>query len=287
MNRCSVTYEEIEEGRYSKKGMRMFSTGMRDIKLLEIPADPETDEILNQNIYFGEPKPTSSSIDHNPEGQVAIYLPDAADLELIQNEDVTRKIFELGGAKVAEGGLLHAQTGKFVLGIRLPEAKGKKSRWPIESLADDEDLALEEVIASMYEVLSFPMVEFRELLRRLYIGFLTASPMCGVFRLKSQETKGLNALRPLEIQLNTHLHTASFPDLSYEGEPLENHFSEVMPNIASELFGLPEKVSKQIVTEISGILPSIYQLVEACFLSLEMKEEYLLTIDERWSQAGF
>jgi hypothetical protein len=236
---------------------------------------------------LAEPKPTTSSIDANPDGQVKIYLPDDSGLELIQNQDITRKIFALGGVSVADGGLLHSNTGGFALGIRFPEAKGKKSSWPVESMVDDEDISLEEVISTMYEELSFPVVEFRELLRRLYIGFLTASPMCGIFRLKRQETKGKVALRALEVQLNTHLHTSSFPVLTYEGQPLEDHFAEVIPTVSTELFGLPEKVSSQIEGDISQILPSIYQMVERCFLSLEMKEEYLLTIDERWSKAGF
>lgn len=282
MNRCPITYEEAEVGLYSKKGLRLLSTGLRQLEKVGVEPDSVLESKNGVSFYQADVLSTQDTISAAEDGNVIAFVPiKSGKEEFLENMDVTLKILSLAGVETAQGGLVVREDNSRLLVIRRPEAHGKRGRHETSDInCDSIDTVKSDIIANA----AFPLVEFQRLLTRIAVSYLVAAPQSGFLNLELMNTKGQVSLKPAMWVWNTDLFSGDFPN----NDPIadispENLFTE----LGAKHFGLPEKVVEIQRENFSELLPKIYALIEVCFLSDEMKEEYLFTIDERWAKLGF
>lgn len=282
MNRCPITYEAPEVGLYSKKGLRLLSTGLRQLNKVEIEPDSVIQVKNGVSFYLADVLSTQDTISSTEDGNVIAFVPvKSGKEEFLENMDVTLKILSLAGVDTAQGGMVIRSDDSRLLVLRRPEAHGKRGRYDV---SDIDSTSLETVKKGIVEHAAFPLVEYQRLLTRIVASYLVAAPQSGFLNLELLNKKGHVAIKPATWVWNTDLFSGDFPknDPIMDIEP-ENLFSE----LGSEVFGLPEKVVENQKMQFAELLPKIYSLIEVCFLSDEMKEEYLFTIDERWAKLSF
>ena len=190
MNRCPITYELCEEGRYSRIGIKKFSRRLDAINDFPYSATEQRVEAAlragRMSVQGVQPKLSArlnlknSCFEITDRGGRYLIKPQH-DIypELPENEDLCMRLAEVVGITVPLHALIFCQDGTFSYIIKRFDRVDRKGRIAVEDFAQlsgkdrdtKYDVSMEKVIPVL-ELCTFPAVERVRLFRRCIFNFL-------------------------------------------------------------------------------------------------------------------
>lgn len=195
MNRCPITYRELppgHDGRYSREGLRRLSANLS--RLDDLPFDAT--ELLSEaaaraakmSIQGVQPK-LSARLDAaagrfeivDRGGRYILKPPSPLYPHLPENEDLTMRLASSVGIEVPVHGLVAGRDGAWTYFVQRFDRLPKGRKLAVEDFAQlsgrsrdtKYDSSLEQVAEIVARFATFPVVERRQLFRRVLFCFLT------------------------------------------------------------------------------------------------------------------
>lgn len=209
MNRCLITMEEIPEGsRYSPTGLKRLDARLADLQPLPYTLRSSWRKPLpgRTKCWLGACRPKLSAVLRIKENRLPMWSIEADDLfsnparlngRRPANEALTMTLAEHSGIEVPAHGLVEATDGSMVYFIRRFDRVGQGERLPLEDGArlghtrgTKYNSSMEQVIAMIEQHCTFPVIEKRKLMQRVWFSFLTGN--------EDMHLKNWSLLRPAQ-----------------------------------------------------------------------------------------
>lgn len=297
MKQCPITYElHSDESIYSKKGLRYISSGLSDILPVVESQFNALKNRRSQHILPALLSPTTSRFVPAGEKHPSYYLFTGSPTfsSLPENMDVSLRVAALFGLPVSLHGLVLSDRNSRLLFVKNPAAYSKNRFHPMHSvrtlagIGHQAFIDLEQVAEVIEKNTSFPLIEKIKLLKLAVVVFLSGDTHFGPDQLTILDENGKKTLSPVNEFANMAM---------YNGEP-EMHLrlngksglwtmDDLLQYFGKKTLGIPAKTVDQVAIQFKSVIRPVFSLLENCFLPDDLKEEYLLTIDNRWSELGF
>ncbi|MGM0587270.1 MAG: HipA domain-containing protein [Bacteroidota bacterium] len=309
MSRCSLTYEEIEEGRYSKKGLRWLNPALKNLKPFPYSRSEQIKEaqkrMTKMSIAGVQPKLSAQLSVKDEVFKVVdrqgsyILKPPLSDYDQVpENEDLTMRLAAACGIDVPLHGLIYAKDDSLLYVIRRFDRVGQAGKIHVEDFAQVAGMSretkynysMEKVATLIDKYCTFPMVEKMKLFRRTLFCWLCGNEDMHLKNFSLIHREGKIELSPAYDLLNT---TIILPDVREEmALPLRGKKSNFNRDIFFSYYGkerldLNNKVLSNIENETLEAIPEWERLVEVSFLSEENQEAYLAVLYNRLSEMGW
>ena len=309
MSLCPITYEQISEGTYSRRGLKRLNPALEDLKLF--PFDRQ--EIIREaqkrmtkmSIAGVQPKLSAQlSVKHSRFVLVDrhgsyILKPELSDYEDVpQNEDLTMRLASLSGIDIPLHGLIYAKDQSMIFFIRRFDRTGTSGKVHVEDFAQiagksrdtKYDYSMEKLITLIEQYCTFPMVEKTKLFRRVLFSWLVGNEDMHLKNFSIIHRDPVIELSPAYDLLNTTIVLANPTEemaLPLMGKK-SNFNSEVFFDyFAKQRLGLNEKVIHRVAGEIKDVFSEWVRLIEISFLNDENKEKYLKIVNQRREIIGW
>jgi serine/threonine-protein kinase HipA len=282
-----------DPGLYSKKGLRYISSGLTDLLPVEEKAFKFLKNKRGQHLLPAALSPTTSRFVPSGDKTPSYYLFTGSDqyAALPENMDVTLRAAALLGVEVPLHGLLNTDTESWVLFVKNPAAYSKNRFHPVQSLRALADIGhqpqidLENVANTLKSNVSFPVVENIKLLRLAIAVYLLGDSGFGPDQLSILDEKGQKKLSPVGDIVNLAMYNGDLEmHLRLDGKTSQWSLHDLLDGFGKGVLHLPEKTIYHIAAQFKGAIRNVFSLIETCYLPDELKEEYLLTIDNKWSE---
>ena len=194
MNRCPITYELVNEGRYSVKGMKMLSPTLKKLVLLDYSAEELRAEAMlrasKMSIQGVQPKLSAilsvkdGRFDIVDKGGRYILKPQHPIFpELPENEDLTMRMAASIGIEIPVHGLIYGKDGVLTYFIKRFDRKGQKDKIAVEDFAQLAGLSrdtkynysMEKLLKLIDETCTFPAIEKAKLFKRVIFNYLVGN----------------------------------------------------------------------------------------------------------------
>ncbi|MDZ7716966.1 MAG: HipA domain-containing protein [Balneolaceae bacterium] len=309
MRRCPITYQEIEEGRYSKKGLRKLNSTLQHLKPFPYSRSEQIREaqrrMTKMSIAGVQPKLSAQLSVKDEVFKVVdrhgsyILKPPLSDYEQVpENEDLTMRMAAVCGIEVPLHGLIYARDDSMLYVIRRFDRVGLSGKIHAEDFAQvagmsretKYDYSMEKVAALIDEYCTFPMVEKTKLFRRTLFCWLCGNEDMHLKNFSLIHAEGKIELSPAYDLLNT---TIILPNAGEEmALPLQGKKSNFNRDIffgyfGKERLGLNEKVLSNIESDIQAAIPEWEQLISISFLDDDKKEAYVDLLNNRQKELGW
>jgi len=309
MNRCPITYENIEEGTYSTKGLKLLSPVLKDLALLDYTAEELRAEAIQRaskmSIQGIQPKLSAvlnikdscfEMVDKG--GKYILKPPHPIFPELPQNEGLTMHIAASIGIEVPVHGLVYGKDGLLTYFIKRFDRKGQKDKVAVEDFAQLAGLSrdtkynysMEKLVKLIDDTCTFPSIEKAKLFKRVIFNYLVGNEDMHLKNYSVIIRNGKAELSPAYDLLNTSIVLSGEIEeiaLTLNGKKSNLTRSILIDYFGAERCGLTEKVIEKTLTSIQQALPSWYKLIDCSFLSNEMKEKYSSLLQHRIQILGF
>jgi serine/threonine-protein kinase HipA len=191
MNRCPITYEDCQGGRYSLGGLKKLSPRLRSLKDFPFSAEEQVREAIfraaKMSIQGVQPK-LSVRLNVKEEifeivdkGGHYILKPQTVHYkEVPENEDVTMRLAKQIGIDVPLHGLLYSKDGSMTYFIRRFDRAGRNKKIPVEDFAQlsgknretKYDSSMEQVTSLIEKFCTFPALEKLKLFNLTLFNYL-------------------------------------------------------------------------------------------------------------------
>jgi len=309
MSRCPITYEEIEKGRYSKKGLRRLSSSLQSLKPFPYSRSEQIKEaqkrMTKMSIAGVQPKLSAQLSVKDEVFKVVdrhgsyILKPPPSDYDQVpENEDLTMHMAAACGIDVPLHGLIYARDDSLLYVIRRFDRVGLAGKIHVEDFAQvagmsretKYDYSMEKVAALIDEYCTFPMVEKTKLFRRTLFCWLCGNEDMHLknFSLIHREAK--IELSPAYDLLNTTIIPADVREemaLPLQGKKSNFNRDIFFSYFGKERLGLNDKVLGNIEEELRQAFPEWERLVAISFLSDGKKEAYMQVLEQRKQVLGW
>lgn len=306
--RCPISYDEISEGAYSKRGLRMLARNLKRLEPLPYSAEEQRQEAARRagriSIQGVQPKLSArlnvakGVFDVVDIGGAYILKPQSNLYpELPENEDLTMRMAAIAGLDVPLHGLAYAKDGSFTYFIKRFDRAGRKGKLATEDFAQLQgksrdtkyDSSMEQVARTVEEYCTFPLMEKAKLFRLRVFNFITGNEDMHLksFCLITREEKV--ALSPAYDLLNTSIAMGDAPEelaLPLRGKKRRITADDLIVYYGKERLGLTEKIINQTLQDFVRAKEQWQQLIEISFLSEKMKEAYTSLIKNRMQTMG-
>lgn len=308
MKRCLINYDEIEEDKsYSKRGLRSLSPGLLTLKPLEYSAEEQRREAISragkmslQGVQLKLSAKLKVKEEHfevvDQYGHYILKPQHAHYPELPENEALTMTLAVAFGIDVPVHGLVYSKDKSLTYFVKRFDRFGHNKKLALEDFAQLLQLrrdtkyesSMEQIAKVIYQFCTFPKVEAQRLLKRVLFNFLTGNADMHVknFSLITQDQKIM--LSPAYDLLNTTIAANEEEELALllNGRKKNIRRKDFMQYYALERLQLNQTVVDSTLNEIKKVLPKWRQLIVSSFLSDEMKQKYLLLLEERCARLG-
>jgi len=305
MNRCPITYEECESGKYSLKGLRKLSPKLKSLKDFPFSAEDQVREAIaraaKMSIQGVQPK-LSVRINIKNEifeivdtGGRYIFKPQTHNYrEVPENEDVTMRLANLIGIDVPLHGLVYSKDGTMTHFIRRFDRVGRNKKIAVEDFAQlsgkDRDTkyesSMEQIVSLIDQFCTFPAIEKLKLFNLTLFNYLVGN--------EDMHLKNFSVIRhDLKVELSPAydllnstiiLNSQEEIALPLGGKKNKLRKDDFFGYFAKERLGLTPKSVEQTVTRIVNVFPEWIDLIQKCFLSNHMKTQYIDLLNERFSK---
>ena len=303
MRRCPITYEECEGGKYSVRGLKKLSPGLKSLKDFPFSAEDQVREAIaraaKMSIQGVQPKLSVRLNLRNEIFEIAdtggryIFKPQTKNYrEVPENEDATMRLAELIGIDTPLHGLVYSKDDTMTYFIRRFDRVGTK-KIPVEDFAqlsgkDREtkyDSSMEQIISLIEQFCTFPAIEKLKLFNLTLFNYLVGNEDMHLknFSLIRRDLKV--ELSPAYDLLNTTiiLDTREELALPLGGKKNKLKKDDFLVYFAKERLDLTQKSIEQTVGRIVKAFPEWAELIQKCFLSDSMKTQYINLLNERFS----
>ena len=303
MFRCPITYDIIETGRYSQKGLFQISRKLTDLSILPYSLEDFSNEYVNRagklsiqgfqpklSMILNVPKHQFELVDKK--GRFIVKPPNVNYPKLPQNEDVTMKMAKLCGIETPWHGLILAKNDQLCYVIKRFDRVGHKSKLALEDFAQlsqkkrvtKYNSSMENVVSIIDAYTTFPILEKLKLFRILIFNFLTGNEDMHLKNYSLITRKNKIELSPAYDLLNTTIaiknprEQIALPIAGKKNNLKKRLFTQYL---AEDRMKIPESKVNSILAEIEAQLPKWKNLISISFLSDEMKEKYLELLQRR------
>lgn len=308
MKRCPITYEQLEEGRYSTKGLKLLSPVLKKLALLDYTAEELRAEAMQRaskmSVQGIQPKLSAvlnikagrfEAVDKG--GRYIIKPPHPIFPELPQNEDLTMRLAAIIGIEVPVHGLVYGKDGLLSYFIKRFDRKGQKDKIAVEDFAQLAGLSrdtkynysMEKLVKLIDETCTFPVIEKVRLFKRVLFNYLVGNEDMHLKNYSVIIRNGKVELSPAYDFLNSSIVLSG--DIEEIALPLKGKKSKFNREILIDYFGvehcgLTNKVIEKTLESFRLALPSWFKLIDSSFLSNEMKDKYKDLLQHRVSIVG-
>lgn len=305
MNRCPITYEEIEDGRgYSSKGLSLLSRNIDD--LLPFPYSLEEQlQIASElaakiSIQGVQPKISvrlevkrKSFVAVEKKGQYILKPQNPMFSHLPENEDLTMKLAALAGLEVPVHGLARAKDGSLFYFIRRFDRHGRGEKIAVEDFAQlagrsrdtKYSYSLEKVVNLIDTYMTFPVIEKAKFFRLVLFNFLTGNEDAHLKNYSIILLNGTYQFSPCYDLINSTLAmggtAAEESALPLAGKKSGLTRNDFLRYLARERLRLTAKVTASITEELKESIPAWEGMIEKSFLPPEKRGRFHSMVIER------
>lgn len=304
MNRCPITYEPCGNDRYSKKGLKLLSKSLTNLKDFPYSAKEQVQiaaQLASKLSIQGVQPKLSVSLDINAQtfqimekkGKFIVKPPHLHYEEVPENEDLTMRLAELAGLEIPIHGLIYNRDNTFSYFIkRFDRTTSKKlavedfSQLLGDSRETKYESSMEKVATVLDRYCTFPLIEKLKMFRLLIFNFLIGNEDCHLknFSLIRRENKV--ELSPSYDLLNTTILMQSPKEeiaLPIGGK--KNKLTkEVFFSYGLERLRLSKGILEDELANFERLLPHWKQLINVSFLSDSMRLRYASLLEERFKR---
>lgn len=309
MSRCTITYQEIASGRYSKTGLNKLNPALDYLKPFPLDRREQIQEaqkrMTKMSIAGVQPKLSAQLSVKGQKFTIVdkhgsyILKPELSDYEEVpQNEDLTMRMAGVCGIEVPFHGLIYAKDDSMLYFIRRFDRTGRTGKIHVEDFAQvagltretKYDYSMKKVVTLIEDYCTFPMVEKMKLFRRTLFSWLTGNEDMHLKNFSLIHKEGIIELSPAYDLLNTTIVLANPTEemaLPLQGKKSNFSYHIFFDYFGGERLGLNEKVLANIEKELRQAFPEWERLVEISFLSDEKKEAYVRVLKQRKQVLGW
>ena len=305
MNRCRITLEELPEGvRYSRAGLKRLDPRLMEIQPLPYTLAQQLEEVASRagKMSVQGVQPKLSSVLRIKEGRFEIVDRGGRFIlkscppqwqEVPVNEALTMTLAEHSGIEVPVHGLVEATDGSMVYFIRRFDRVGQGERLPLEDGAQllgfsrdtKYDSSMEQVIGMIERFCTFPVIEKRKLIKRVWFCFLTGNEDMHLKNWSLLSRSGKIALSPAYDLLNTSIVLKNPQEetaLPIRGRKRNFNRRDLLDYLAVERCGLQPDLMRtdleKLLLQAEAEWPA---WIRRSFLSEPKREAYLYLVRER------
>ena len=302
MSRCPITYETIEEGRYSPKGLRRLSPRLKNLKDFPYTAQEQIREAQirssKMSIQGVQPKLSvrltvaKRAFEVVDAGGRYILKPqNQLCRELPENEDLSMRLAASAGIKVPFHGLIYSKDDSLTYFIRRFDRQGR-SKVAVEDFAQlaglsrdtKYDFSMERLVPILDEHCTFPVVEKLRLFRLTLFNYLIGNEDAHLKNFSLIRVNGKIELSPAYDLVNTTIafegaqEEMALPLMGTKRRFTRNAFFDYF---ARERLELSDQSIDQVEKQFRVCLSSWTFTINASFLSEELKEEFQNVVENR------
>jgi hypothetical protein len=296
MKQCPITYEaHTDAGLYSKKGLRYISSGLDNLEPVDESVFKKIKNKRGQVVYPALLSPTNNRFIPS-EGKIPSYFLFGAAQNypsLPENMDASLRVIALFDLPTPLHGLVQTVQGTWLLFVKNPAAYSKNRFYPVQSMRILADIGhepvidLEKVASVISSHTSFPMLEKITLLKLAIALYLIGDTSFGPDQLAILDERGRKTLEPFGDVANMSMYGEDAEmHLRLDGKTRNFTMDDLISTFGKRTLQIPDKAIQQITTKFKGSIRKVFSLIEKCYLPDELKEEYLLTLDNRWMELG-
>jgi len=309
MNRCPITYEEIEADRsYSNRGLSLLFRSLEDI--LPFPYSLEeqlqlASELATKISIQGVQPKLSARLDPKQRSFVAVEKNGQYILKpqnplfshLPENEDLTMKLASLAGLEVPFHGLARAKDDSLFYFIRRFDrhfdGRGRSEKIAVEDFAQLAGLSrdtkysysIEKIITLIDRYMTFPAVEKARFFRLVLFNFLTGNEDAHLKNYSVIFQNDTYRFSPCYDLLNSTLalggEAAEESALPLKGKKSRFTGKDFLGYLARDRLELTAKVTNSISEELEAAVSPWKKVIEKSFLPFNRKEQYRNIVMER------
>jgi serine/threonine-protein kinase HipA len=308
MNRCRITLEEIPERiRYSRAGLKRLDARLMDILPLPYTLAQQLEEAAARadKMSVQGVQPKLSAVLRIKENRFEVVDRGGRFIlkscppqwpEVPANEALTMTLAEHSGIEVPVHGLVEGTDGSMVYFIRRFDRVGQGERLPLEDGAQllghtrdtKYDSSMEQVISMIERFCTFPVIEKRKLMHRVWFCFLTGNEDMHLKNWSLLSRSGRIALSPAYDLLNTSIILKNPQEetaLPIRGRKRHLNRRDLLDYLAVERCGLQPNLMggdlEKLLLEAEDKWPT---WIQRSFLSEPKREAYLHLVRERVAQ---
>lgn len=306
MNRCPITYETIEKGFYSKKGLRQLSPTLKHLNPFPFTAEEQirlaVEHAEKISIQGVQPKLSVSLSVKEEEfkivdkgGKFILKPPHNLFKEVPENEDLTMRLAKTIGIEVPFHGLIYTKEGSLSYFIKRFD-RTKSGKIHVEDfsqlLGDTRDTKYNssmEKVVSVLEYCNFPAIEKLKLFRRVIFNFLVGNEDMHLKNFSLITSDNLVKLSPAYDLLNTTVLMKTKEELALPvaGKKSNLKREDFVDYFGVERMGLPKGIIEKEMLNFEKSLNSWFDLIDISFLSDKMKSDYKNLITTRWQRLNY
>lgn len=302
MTRCPITYEEIQNNRYSLNGLKKLSPKLRSLKNFPFSAEDQVREAISRaakmsiqgiqpklSVHLNVKKEIFEIVD---KGGHYIFKPQTINYkEVPENEDVTMRLAKLMGIEVPLHGLVYSKDGTMTYFIRRFDRAGRNKKIPVEDFAQlagenretKYESSMEQVIKLIEKFCTFPAIEKLKLFNLTLFNYLIGNEDMHLKNFSVIRRDVKVELSPAYDLLNTTIIINSKEELALPLNGKKNKLNKIdfFEYLANERLALTQKSIDQTKSQIIKAVPKWTDFIQKCFLSDEMKTKYIGLLKER------
>jgi serine/threonine-protein kinase HipA len=305
MNRCRITLEEIPDGiRYGRAGLKRLDARLMDIALLPYTQAQQLEEAAARadKMSVQGVQPKLSAILRIKENRFEVvdrggrFILKACPPqwpEVPANEALTMTLADHSGIEVPVHGLVEATDGSFVYFIRRFDRVGQGERLPLEDGAQllghtrdtKYDSSMEQVVGMIDRFCTFPVLEKRKLMQRVWFCFLTGNEDMHLKNWSLFSRSGRVVLSPAYDLLNTSIILKNPQEetaLPIRGRKRNLNRYDLFDYLAVERCGLQPDLMRSDLEKLMHQAEAEWPIwIQRSFLSEPKREAYLHLVRER------
>lgn len=304
---CPITYEPLLEGEhYSKKGLRLLSPQLKNLRALPFDAEElrvearkRAHKLSIQGVQLklsAKLRPSAGLFEiTDVGGRFILKPPHELYPELPENEDLTMRLASLVGIETPLHGLVYSKEGKRTYFIRRFDRTTHRQKLHLEDFAQlsgntrntKYNFSMERLIPILDLHTTFPLLEKRKLFGRTIFNFLVGNEDMHLKNFSLISREGKVELSPAYDFLNTTLVLGADAEeiaLPIAGKKRHLTRKNLIDYFALEKLALNGRDMEEILAVFAKVKDEWRRLIDISFLSGEMKKSYLIIMERRWQQ---
>lgn len=307
MKRCPITYDALEAERYSRRGLRQLSPTLEELTDFPYSVQEELEEArlraARMSIQGVQPKlsatlsvkqGTFEVVDRG--GRYILKPQNPGWSQVPENEDLTMRLASDVGIEIPLHGMIYCKDGSLTYFIRRFDRSGRR-KLAVEDFAQlaglsretKYDFSMERVASILDEFCTFPLIEKLKLFRLTLFNLLTGNEDAHVknFSLIRRDRK-IELSPAYDLVNSTILLRNPQEELALPLHAKKSNLTrrDIFDYFGRERLGLTDKAIDEVEERFVRAHSSWEELINRCFLSVELKQRYRDLISVRFERLG-
>ncbi|KAF0134443.1 MAG: hypothetical protein FD145_668 [Candidatus Saganbacteria bacterium] len=297
MNRCPITYEECGKKKYSKKGLKLLSPSLLELKDFPYSAKEQIDEAIaraeKMSIQGIQPKlsvrlnvreQTFEMVDAG--GNYIIKPQHERYINLPQNEDLTMKLAKTAGIEVPLHGMVYSKDRSLSYFVKRFDRLSKNRKVAQEDFAQlagmsrqtKYNYSMEKLAGIIESRCTFPAIEKIKLFKLVLFNYLVGNEDMHLKNYSLISVEGKIQLSPAYDLINTTIAIKGASEeiaLTLAGKKKNIGKKDLFEYFARQRLELNDISINGVVNDLRAGMEKWREIIKSSFLSSGQKEQYL------------